>query len=129
MYMYMYSPRSPVLELRDRAAIPDECFICWIVAPYAVSIAPTTVDEPVWGPGGRWRAANLAGHWYPPLPTGLVAVDEIGNHARPLPEGLVLGREAACENRFGADFRPLSSRRGSQAALNLSYRSDSVTRD
>ena len=31
---------------------------------------------------------------------------------------------------FGtADFRPLSSRRGPQAALNLSYRSDRVTRD
>ena len=34
-----------------------------------------------------------------------------------------------CENRFGADFRPLSSNRGWQAALNRSCHSDRVTRD
>ena len=39
-----------------------------------------------------------------------------------------LSTRQACENRFQADFSPLSSCRSPQAALNLSYRSDSVTR-
>ena len=34
----------------------------------------------------------------------------------------------ACENRFRADFSPLFSCRSPQAALNLSYRSNSVSR-
>ena len=38
-------------------------------------------------------------------------------------------RVVACDNRFGADFRPLCSCRGQQATLKRSHRSDSVIRD
>lgn len=75
-----------MLKLRDGAAIPNERLVLRIVVSNAVCIASAAVDEPVRGPSGRWHAADLVGHWYPPLPTTLMAVDEIGFHARPLPE-------------------------------------------
>ena len=70
-----------------------------------------------------------------------------GPTARRLQSGLSLGGRAlggvpwwswgaaavawcvACDNQFGAEFRPLCSCRGPQAALKRSHRSDSVTRD
>lgn len=89
------SPSSAVFKLCDRDAIPNKRLVCRIVVADAVSIASTTIDKPIGSPSRRWGPTDLIGHWYPPLTATLMAVDEIGFHARPLPERLVLGREAA----------------------------------
>ena len=82
----VHSPSSAVLKLRDGVAIPGKRLVGRIVVPKAVRIASATVDEPIRRPGGRWCAADLVGHWDPPLTTSLMAVNEIGFHTRPLPE-------------------------------------------
>ena len=60
-----------------------------------VSVAAPTVDELVRRAGRRGRAADLVRGRDPPLPAVLVAVDKVGDDARPRVEGLVGGGEAA----------------------------------
>ena len=59
------------------------------------SVAASTVHELVRRAGRRGRAADLVRGRDPPLPAVLVAVDKVGDDARPRAEGLVRGGEAA----------------------------------